>query len=242
MHMQCLHGGKGCGPSILLHRQVRVVVAGTSNIFPPIFTTSRLAPSPSTLIKAPSFLYMQRNPHLWYTESYRVFESLTDENCAIKISSLRGLTFGSKYATIEQNMYSDQLHSSERTNMKHFAAHMIGDYFLQSDWMANNKTKSNVAAASHAFAYSIPFLFFKPTIKQYALITSTHFLIDRFRLARYIVWSKNFLAPKGQDHTMTDTGMPETCPTWLAFPLLIVTDNTLHCLINSFVLRKKGSK
>lgn len=75
-------------------------------------------------------------------------------------------------------------------------AHLWGDYILQSDWMANNKTKSSFAASVHANVYSLPFLLFAPSWKAMLVISMSHFLIDRYRLARYVVWAKNFLAPK----------------------------------------------
>jgi hypothetical protein len=75
--------------------------------------------------------------------------------------------------------------------------HLVGDYVLQSDWMANQKTKSTVAAGIHAVSYSLPFLFLRPSLAAWAVIVGTHLLIDRFRLARYLVWAKNWLgAPR----------------------------------------------
>ncbi len=74
-------------------------------------------------------------------------------------------------------------------------AHLVGDYILQSDWMANEKTKRFLPAAIHALVYSIGFLIFRPSPVAWLVICLSHFLIDRYRLARYVVWAKNFLAP-----------------------------------------------
>jgi hypothetical protein len=74
-------------------------------------------------------------------------------------------------------------------------AHAIGDYLLQSDWMANEKTKRSLAAALHAITYAIPFLWLRPSWAALAVIVGTHFLIDRWRLARFVVWAKNYSAP-----------------------------------------------
>lgn len=71
--------------------------------------------------------------------------------------------------------------------------HLIGDYVTQSDWMANNKRKSSVAAGAHAIVYSLPFLFLTQSFWALATICWTHFLIDRFGLARYVVYAKNYL-------------------------------------------------
>lgn len=74
--------------------------------------------------------------------------------------------------------------------------HLIGDYVLQSQWMAENKAKSTFAAATHAIIYSLPFLILNPSWPAFAVIIGTHFLIDRFSLAKYVVWAKNhYLQP-----------------------------------------------
>jgi hypothetical protein len=74
--------------------------------------------------------------------------------------------------------------------------HAIGDYVLQSDWMASKKRTEHLPAAAHAVVYSLPFVAFAPSWRAFAVIVVTHFLIDRFGLARYVVWAKNFLAPR----------------------------------------------
>lgn len=74
--------------------------------------------------------------------------------------------------------------------------HAIGDYILQSDWMANEKTKRWFPALCHASAYSLGFLVFRPSVAAWLVIFATHYLIDRYRLARYVVWAKNFLSPR----------------------------------------------
>lgn len=140
-------------------------------------------------------------------------------------------------------------------------AHLIGDYILQSDWMANEKTKRSVAAAAHAVTYALPFLFFRPSIAAFAFVVVTHFVIDRWRLARFVVWAKNFIAPRrglcalpkeGQSASCdgrcpqrrnlpwsecTVTGYPPDRPVWLTVWLLIIADNTLHLICNGLALR-----
>lgn len=73
--------------------------------------------------------------------------------------------------------------------------HAIGDYITQSDWMANEKTKRWFPAACHATLYSLPFLALSPSPAAFAVIIGTHYLIDRYRVARYVVWAKNWLSP-----------------------------------------------
>lgn len=131
-------------------------------------------------------------------------------------------------------------------------AHAVGDYILQSDWMATEKTKRTMAAAAHAAAYAVPFLFLSRSLLPLVVIAGSHFVIDRWRLARFVVWAKNWLAPRwlsvplGRAGTMErnrpwadcqGTGYPSDRPAWLAVWLLIIADNILHVLINAWALR-----
>lgn len=112
-------------------------------------------------------------------------------------------------------------------------AHAIGDYLLQSHWMAENKTHRSDAAMLHALIYALPFMALKPSWARFAAIVGTHFLIDRFRLARYVCWAKN-----GPWKPLTATGYPNEVPAWLAVWLLIIADNIAHVAINGAILRK----
>jgi hypothetical protein len=119
--------------------------------------------------------------------------------------------------------------------------HLAGDYLTQSDWMASFKTKSSFAALCHAAVYSVPFWLFHPTVSAWLVIFGTHYLIDRYRLARYVVWAKNFLAPPGSNPPWSkckDTfGYPPDRPAWLAMWLMVIGDNICHILLNGIALR-----
>ncbi len=121
--------------------------------------------------------------------------------------------------------------------------HAIGDYVIQSHYMATSKTKSSLVALYHAATYAIPFLFLTPSLPALAVIVGTHFLIDRYRLARYVVAFKNlfFTTPAEYERMSSEidmaTGFPKDCPSWLAVWLLIIVDNTCHILINGLALR-----
>lgn len=117
--------------------------------------------------------------------------------------------------------------------MEQLILHLIGDYVTQTDWMAKNKTKSSLAAASHAAVYSLPFLLLKPSAVGFLVILLTHFLIDRFRLARFLVYAKNWVTnPSLKWEDANGTGYHKGDPAWLAVWLLIAADNTLHLAIN----------
>lgn len=129
-------------------------------------------------------------------------------------------------------------------------AHLVADYVLQSDWMAAQKTTRIVPALVHGDIHGFVFL---PLVVATGapvpgvacgvlIIALTHALIDHFRLARYVCYAKEYLAPpRWWPHhryllSETKTGYDPDKPDWLAFWLLILADNTLHIAINSAVL------
>lgn len=146
--------------------------------------------------------------------------------------------------------------------MEQLILHLLGDYITQSDWMASNKTTSSVPCLVHATVYSLPFLLLTRSPLALFAIWSTHFVIDRYRLAKYVVWAKNVLlsprerlsseanvGPHIYTHTTWEldpklhwenckvTGYPSETPVWLATWLMIIADNTMHLTINYLSLR-----
>lgn len=137
--------------------------------------------------------------------------------------------------------------------------HVLGDYVTQSHWMAINKTSRFSVACLHAAVYTLPFILaFHPSYTAVMTIYGTHALIDRYRLARYVVFAKNvMLSPwfsgdyEWSDFTINDveagtvhtikgcsaTGYLADTPPFLAVWLLIVVDNWLHISINALALR-----
>lgn len=117
------------------------------------------------------------------------------------------------------------------------AAHFVGDYILQSGWMANEKTKRWWPAIAHGLVYTIPFLFVTQSPLALFVIASTHVIIDHYRLAKYVVFAKEFIAPRKFHPTWADAkdnfGYPSAVPAWLSGWLLFIADNTLHFLINA---------
>jgi Protein of unknown function (DUF3307) len=116
-------------------------------------------------------------------------------------------------------------------------AHLLGDYVLQTHHQAVTKTKRWGPALAHAATY---------TAAHGALVTrrplallvigGTHAVIDRYRLARWVCWLKNQAAPVTYRPPLpTATGYPVGTPDWLAVWLMVITDNTLHLLVNALV-------
>ena len=95
-------------------------------------------------------------------------------------------------------------------------AHFVGDYLLQTDWMANNKKKSSWACAVHVAIYLLPFICMtRISWLGLLVIAVQHFAQDR---SNFVVY---FMRVKGSEDFATGP-----CSPWS----VIVTDNILHIL------------
>lgn len=117
--------------------------------------------------------------------------------------------------------------------------HGLGDYVIQSDWMAHEKTHRWWPAIVHAVTYGLPFLVVTQSPAALALIIGTHAVIDRYRLARHVIWAKNFVSPRRYRFAWAEcvaTGYHKERPPWMAVWLMIAADNTIHVAINTATL------
>jgi hypothetical protein len=98
--------------------------------------------------------------------------------------------------------------------------------------MAENKVKNTLegylACLVHCLLYSIPF-YFIASFNALLVIFFTHFLIDKFRLAKYLCQLKNW--------TKDPSGFDSNTPAFLAVWLLIIVDNIIHITINYFSIK-----
>ena len=136
--------------------------------------------------------------------------------------------------------------------MPELIAHLFGDYILQNHWMALNKTKNSVACGLHVLLYTIPFLLLTRDPLALAIIAGTHFVIDRFSLAKrwpafWGVGCDGMVLPFLDElrrlplyFTPAMGGCPREpladAPPFLGVWLAIIVDNTLHLLINHLAL------
>lgn len=127
--------------------------------------------------------------------------------------------------------------------MEQLLLHLLGDYVTQTNWMANTKTKRGTtlgfnAAFLHGLVYTLPFLLLTQSPVALAVMFWSHVAIDHWRLARYVVFAKNWL---NEPHLRWDdcqaTGYPSSTPAWLAVWLTIVADNATHLAINYAAIR-----
>jgi hypothetical protein len=115
-------------------------------------------------------------------------------------------------------------------------AHLIGDYVLQSDYMAAEKTKRWWPAWAHALTYGLPYVAVTRSISALAVIVVTHAVLDRYRLARHVCWAKNLIAPASYRRPWAEcsaTGYPPEKPVWMTTWLMIIADNSIHLAVNT---------
>jgi hypothetical protein len=116
------------------------------------------------------------------------------------------------------------------------AAHLVGDYILQSNWMSANKKKESSTCFIHSIMYSIPFCFIPHmTVLGWFIIVVSHFIIDYYPITSELIKFKNKLCPpdyRDDPDNLHWTGYSNDMPVWLSTTLYIVTDNTLHILCN----------
>lgn len=100
-------------------------------------------------------------------------------------------------------------------------AHLLGDFIIQTDWMAQHKKESSLRCGIHVLTYMIPFLLCGLLWWQLLLIAVQHYAIDR---THFVQW---FMKVKGSEKFATNVCFP-----WSQ----IVVDNVLHILWMAFVV------
>jgi len=104
--------------------------------------------------------------------------------------------------------------------MDWFIGHLVGDYLLQNDWMANGKKKSTFICSVHCALWTLAVFGCQAASKPWPLWTLpvlflTHFAQDRTEL---VVW---WMRSKGQ------SGFLQFLGPWS----VIVVDNVLHLFV-----------
>ena len=80
-----------------------------------------------------------------------------------------------------------------------------------------------LAVTAHTLIYSLPFLLIA-SYEAVFVIFITHWFIDKYRLANYLIQLKNWC--------FTKNWFPEWVPPFLTVWIMIIVDNTLHLTIN----------
>lgn len=105
--------------------------------------------------------------------------------------------------------------------------HLWGDYITQNAWMATTKVKNTlegyIACVIHCLIYTFPFIvFLNLSPLAVSVIFGTHFILDKWRVAKWFIQLKD--------------GATEQ-PPYIAFWLLVITDNIFHITINYLSIR-----
>lgn len=112
--------------------------------------------------------------------------------------------------------------------------HLLGDYFLQNDWMALNKSKYNLlgwyTCLLHCWLYAFPFGMYYQSWSIFTLVFATHFLIDKFGLAVYVTRLMNW---NWDGYLGFDEDRPKFITVWIH----IIRDNSMHIACNYFIIK-----
>lgn len=146
--------------------------------------------------------------------------------------------------------------------MNQILVHLLGDFVLQSDWMALNKSKRFWPCFVHVCIYTSCFLLLTTSWKALLVIGATHFFLDRYHvIMKRFIWLRGHLNPQFSypEYAKCDTtgyyddspyntkkftsgdGSTEMYAKPRIFPvsiwLYIIHDNFLHLVINYFALK-----
>jgi hypothetical protein len=148
--------------------------------------------------------------------------------------------------------------------MEQILCHLVGDYILQSDWMALNKSKRSIPCLVHVMIYTSVFLFLTTSWKALLVIGLVHFVLDRWHfIIRRLIWFKNHLSPNFKyvpfnkcevtgyyDNILNEVNNKEYTTeiingnsprlNYITIWLYIITDNILHLLTNYLAIMYFG--
>ena len=145
----------------------------------------------------------------------------------------------------------------------------MGDFVLQPDWCAMNKSKHSFPCLVHVLIYTSCFLFLTVSWKALLVIGVTHFILDRWHIIiQKLIWMKNHINPwfgfvpfenckytgyfdrfeeivkpgsKVPDYLYDEWGGKwEPRLNYITIWLYIITDNFLHLTINYMALKYLG--
>lgn len=139
--------------------------------------------------------------------------------------------------------------------MEQLLLHLLGDYILQSDVMAINKKKNTVKGylycTLHSILYALPFLIITNYLAV-ILIAVTHFVIDKTNIISYFLAFRNNVKRHNsimevdregirevvldKHYDISNFGFNKDRPFAISIWLNIITDNTVHLIINYIII------
>lgn len=144
--------------------------------------------------------------------------------------------------------------------MEQLLCHLAGDYALQTDYMAMNKSKKSWNCLVHVLIYTACFLFITTSWKALLVIGVVHFILDRWHvILRRLIWAKNHFPLGYYPYAACDTtGYYDDSPYntvqytdsgralmkldkprhfFITIWIYIVIDNFLHLLTNYLAIK-----
>ncbi len=112
--------------------------------------------------------------------------------------------------------------------------HLWGDYLLQNNFMALNKTKSSLICFLHSLLYTLTICLFmnKWSMLFFLMIFLTHYPIDRYSLGQKwldLIKGRNFM------NEYNDNSLYKEIRVSFSTLVYAVVDNTLHLTLMYFV-------
>lgn len=123
--------------------------------------------------------------------------------------------------------------------------HGISDYYIQNDWMAQNKKnpgwRGALACAIHCITYTLPFLVLTRSWRALLIICVTHYIIDRTYLVAWLIWVKNLLTPAANRCSWAEAkktmGFHPSRPPFISIWIGIIVDNLFHLVLNALAIQ-----
>ncbi|MGX1849220.1 hypothetical protein [Streptomyces sp. NPDC055299] len=117
--------------------------------------------------------------------------------------------------------------------------HLVGDYLMQSYWMATEKVKRWSPALVHGATHGLPFPLITQSPFDLTVIVVTHIVLDRTRAAKYPVRVRNLLVltlRRGRGDVQRNQGSPVAVPSGPANVLVLAAGKAVHLAINAAAL------
>jgi len=134
--------------------------------------------------------------------------------------------------------------------------HFVGDFWLQTDWMTMNKSKSSLHCFVHCLIYTACFLILTTSWKALLFIFVTHFILDRWHgIIKRMIWVKNHFptfqyppfaycnttgyyddSPYNTMQRGKEMGFGKPRHFFITIWIYIISDNVLHLTCNLLAL------
>jgi hypothetical protein len=117
---------------------------------------------------------------------------------------------------------------------------MIGEFLIQSDGIYKLKQRSWLWASLKGLTYAALFLACTQSPMALAAIFGFHTVMSRYKLAKYVCYLKNHLAPKSQWHKWADcnlNGHFKDKNQWYSHGKMLIVESMLMIAANYWFIK-----